>query len=150
MLKKTVVIGTEEFRKAVLEVLRETKFIVNDIENPRFERLFDGWVRDQETGLDWGPSSLEAMTNAKAQEYCKNLGGRLPSVDELQSILDRTMHNPACDKKVFKDVKPEWYWTSTKYAGNSSCSWCVSFSYGRVNFINEFNDCCVRPVRASQ
>lgn len=150
MLKKTVVIGSEEFKKAVLDVLKESKEFVNDIENPRFERLKDGWVRDHEAELDWGPGSAEGMNFTKAQEYCNSLGGRLPTVDELQTILDPSMIDPACDKNIFKDVKSEWYWTSTKYVKTSNASWCVSFYNGRVGSGSVYYNYYVRPVRASQ
>lgn len=117
---------------------------------PRFIKLPDGWIRDLNHGLDWGSSSSESMNFSEAKEYCKSVGGRMPTVDELQTILDRSMYNPTADKKVFKDVKSEWYWTSSKYAGNSSCSWCVSFFLGNVLYFFEDFDFYARPVRASQ
>lgn len=132
MIVKKVDIKSEEFRNAVLDLIRQANVFTNDIKNPRFERLRDGWIKDLELDIEWGPSSSESMNFSKAQEYCKNLGGRLPDVDELQTILDRTLYNPTCDKNIFKDVKSEYYWTSTKYMGCSNASWCVSFVNGNV------------------
>ena len=147
MIKKMVDITSKEFKEAVLKVINQCEDL---IDNLRYERLPDGWIKDHETDLEWGPSSPNSMNYAKAKEYCANLKGRLPTVDELQTILDRTLHNPTCDKKVFKDVKSEWYWTSSKYMGCDSAAWCVSFAFGNVVGIGEDVGNYVRPVRASQ
>lgn len=150
MLKRTVEINSKEFKEAVLSIFKESTKFINDIENPRYERLFDGWIKDYELGLDLGPSSSESMNYTKAQEYCKNLGGRLPTVDELNAIIDRTLYNPACDQKVFKDVKSQYYWCSDKYMGCPNAYWCVSFDNGFVSTSIECFNNYVRPVRASQ
>lgn len=151
MIKKTVVIGSEEFKNAVLAVIKQAKNIIDDIENPRFERLYDGWIKDLELGIEWGLGSSESMTFTKAEEYCKSLGGRLPTVDELNSIIDRSVHSPACDKKVFKDMKSEYYWTSDKYVASLGYRWVVGFNLGGLvlyRIEDDFN--YARPVRASQ
>jgi hypothetical protein len=142
---QVVEINSEEFKNAVLALISK----VSPFKSNRFIALPDGWIRDLTTGLDWGKSSDKAMNFNAAKEYCEKEGGRLPTVGELQTILDRSMYNPTADKNIFKDVKSEWYWTSTKYAGNSSCSWCVSFSLGNVYFILECLVSYVRAVRSS-
>ncbi len=149
---KLVDVKSEEFKKCVREIIKDASEIIKSspVRIDHFIILSDGWILDVKTGLEWGPSSDKSMNFSKSEEYCKNLGGRLPSVDELQTILDRSMHNPTADKNIFKDVKSEWYWTGTKYAGVGGASWCVSFYNGCVNAFNECNYCYVRPVRASQ
>jgi hypothetical protein len=142
-------INDQEFKDKVLEILTAA-IKVSPFKSNRFIALPDGWIRDLTTGLDWGKSSDKVMNFNDAKEYCENKGGRLPTVDELQTILDRTMYNPTADKNIFKDVKSEWYWTSTKYAGNSSCSWCVSFCGGDVGSSIEGYDYYVRAFRSSQ
>lgn len=137
---------------------------VVDINSPEFEnkvweilskkgiKMFckDGWYKDAKTQLEWGPTSSKAMNLKEANEYCEALGGRLPTVDELQTILDRTLYNPACDQKLFPDVKSEWYWSSTKYMGFSGASFVVSFGSGLVDDRYEGRKYYVRPVLASQ
>src|SRR3990167_9479923 len=98
----------------------------------RFEKLQDGWVRDLNTGLEWGPTSDQTMTHADAIAYCKKQGARLPTREELQSILDLKEYDPAVDKKAFPDTKSSWYWTSDICAWNKSYAWCVDFSSGSV------------------
>lgn len=116
----------------------------------RFKKLPDGWVRDTLVGVEWGPCSGKYLTFKQAQEYCAKLGGRLPEVNELQSLVDYTKSEPAIDKEIFPDTKSSWYWTGTEVSGCSSSAWIVSFGYGYVSSNSRGNVNYVRPVRASQ
>lgn len=117
----------------------------------RFKKLKDGWISDSLLGIEWGPSSEEYMAFKKAQTYCKKLGGRLPEVSELQSLVDYSKLSPAIDTTFFKDTKTDgWYWTGTDYAGDSGNSWMVCFYSGGVGWSYEGRNDCVRPVRPSQ
>jgi len=116
----------------------------------RFKKLDDGWVRDNLCGIEWGPSSEERMPWAKAKDYCAKLKGRLPEVNELQSLVDYSKHDPAIDKSLFPDTKSSWYWTGTKVAGGFGYAWLVTFDYGDVANSGKGDDGYVRPCRASQ
>ena len=117
----------------------------------RFKKLPDDWVRDTMVGVEWGPSSDKYLTFSQAQEYCAKLGGRLPEVNELQSLVDYTKRDPAINKDLFPDTKSSWYWTGTELAGSASSAWCVYFFYGHVLYDSVKGDGgYVRPVRASQ
>ena len=126
------------------------KSVVKKEVQERFKILPDNWIKDTVTGLEWGPSSNAYLNLELAQKYCKDNGGRLPTRQELESILDLTKHDPAIDKTIFKDTHSSYYWTSTKCAWNISCSWCVSFNDGYVDGCNVDYSIYVRPVRASQ
>ncbi len=52
----------------------------------RFEKLSDGWVRDNKTGLEWGPVCGNTLNPKKAVSMAKNAGGRLPTREELRGI----------------------------------------------------------------
>ena len=116
----------------------------------RFKKLEDGWVRDSLLGVEWGPSSTEEMTWKEAQKYCAKLEGRLPEVNELQSIVDYRKRVPAINTEIFPDTKSSWYWTATQYADVSGYAWIVSFYFGCVDSF--YKDCFgyVWPVRSSQ
>lgn len=116
----------------------------------RFTVLPDGWIKDRFLGLDWGPTSEEEMELKDAEKHCASLGGRLPTVYELQSIVDYTKENPAINEEVFKDARPYYHWSCTRTAWNKKAAWCVSFYYGCVDCYRESFGFYVRPVRASQ
>ena len=116
----------------------------------RFVKLEDGWIKDNLLGLDWGPSSDKTMNWADAKKYAIDKGGRLPTVDELSSLVDRSKRNPATDP-IFTDTKTDdYYWTGTELAGGSGGAWFVGFSSGVVGSYGEDSNGYVRPVRSSQ
>jgi len=116
----------------------------------RFKNLKDGWVRDSLLGVEWGPSSANEMDWKAAKEYCKKLGGRLPEINELQSLVDYRNYVPAINKEVFSDTKTSWYWSGTTHAGYSGYAWIVGFNGGYVSNYGKDSSYYVRPVRSSQ
>ena len=103
--------------------------------------------------LEWSPTLNDGqrMSYDDAVEACSKLGDgwRLPTVQELLSIVDYTRYRPAIDVERFPDTKSGAYWSSTPVAWASRAAWVVNFSYGdssdylRVN-LNAF----VRAVRS--
>ena len=116
----------------------------------RFEKLSDGWIKDNNLGIEWGPGSKNQMNWDKANKYCEDISARLPTREELQSLVDFDKHSPAIDTEIFPNTKSSWYWSSSPVSGYDSCAWCVVFIYGYVYGIDKGNDNYVRPVRASQ
>ena len=117
----------------------------------RFFKRPDGWVRDNLLGLDWGPSSNEQMDYADAEKHCESLGGRLPELRELHSLVDYKQSNPAINKEFFGDTKTDdYYWSKTPSLRWSNCAWVVTFYSGSVGYRNKDYTHYVCPVRASQ
>ena len=88
-------------------------------EDARFAVNSNGTVFDSKTNLTWQQEVLNETFNWKqAHEYARqlNLGGyndwRLPTVDELAGIVDKTKQKPAIDRQVFPDTLSEAFWTS--------------------------------------
>lgn len=120
-------------------------------ESPRFKKLSDGWVCDKALGIDWGPTEKKEMEWKDAKATCELLGGRLPTVKELRSLVDYEKHDPCIDTNFFPDIKCSWYWTGTECSwNNSGAAWVVFFFYGYVDYSIKDFAYYVRPVRASQ
>jgi hypothetical protein len=110
-----------------------------------------GEVVDTQTGLVWQQvSSSTGMSWADAQTYC---GGawRLPSMKELQTLVDETRIGPALDATAFADVSSASgyeYWSSTPVAGLPSAAWWfVEFEAGHSTYGDAAKLCRVRCVR---
>ncbi len=119
----------------------------------RFIDNGDNTVTDSSTGLIWTKSTVASDVNYKgATEQVEALGDgwRLPTVDELQSIVDRAKYRPAIDSEAFPDTENDCYWTSTPCAWNASARWVVYFDCGHVDDSRQYGVACVRAVRASQ
>lgn len=109
-------------------------------------------VKDNTTGLIWqAKGSPKRLTYAKAEEYVKKLGDgwRLPTVEELFCLADRTREAPAIDTDYF-ECESSWYWSSTPYAGDSDYAWIVYFGNGDSSWNGRDDGGFVRAVRPSQ
>lgn len=109
---------------------------------------------DRTTGLTWqrggseGPLSWDA-----AVSYCQDLeilttfDWRLPTILELQSIVDYGSVTPAIVEPTFKATAPR-YWSSTTSSTTASAAWFVSFSnFGSVGNQTKAASNNVRCVR---
>ncbi len=101
--------------------------------------LFGGQtIYDKSTSLLWQDSKANAklsMTYRKAQDYCsklvidKNSDFRLPTMYELQTIIDYKNYDPAI-VKGFEHVSNEAYWSSTPFADDDRVVWLIHFRKG--------------------
>lgn len=141
---------------------------------PRFQRLdaagqltqADDYVAVLETRFDlitgepvkliWDRNMLgcgrvtydEAIKLVAAHTLCGK-PARLPTIDELQALVDRTRFEPAIDP-IF-DCKPNFYWSSTPTAFSPSVyAWGVSFYDGDSDYFYQGSEAFVRAVRVSQ
>jgi hypothetical protein len=114
-----------------------------------------GVVTDSWTGLFWqalGPSS--GYTWSGANNYCAGLvlsgysDWRLPSVTELNSIVDNTRISPVVDLSVFPGTESKSYWTLTTSYFITLNAFRVSFDTGSTAYVSkESNLLKVRCVR---
>ena len=111
-------------------------------------------VHDARTGLIWSRATLSGgrrnWQHAQNAAAACTLGGfsdwRLPTVQELLSIVDYERTEPAIDP-VF-ECKDGWYWTGTPYAGSpSDYAWFVNFRGGNSGWLNQEYEGFVRAVR---
>jgi hypothetical protein len=94
-------------------------------------------VRDSRTGLTWLRRPPEELfTWPGALDYCESLDEagfddwRLPSVKELQSLVDDGRIFPAIDVEVFPGTSGV-FWSSSPSAASPGDAWSVDFDLGR-------------------
>ena len=117
----------------------------------------NGTVTDNATNLEWQDDAIgSTMTWANAVTYCDGLtldgkdDWRLPSIEELVSITDKSKVNPSINETYFKSVTSNYYWSSTTLASDSSLAWGVYFNYGYDGWYNKTSSYYVRCVRSGQ
>ena len=112
--------------------------------------------KDPLTGLEWQCRSPGEMTWLEALAYARSLelGGktdwRLPTVSELESLLDRSvLHHelrPIVRPEVpFRDALS--YWSSTTFQDGTNNAWIVMFDGAYVLSYYKSNAYHVRCVR---
>jgi len=100
-------------------------------------------VYDHQTNLTWQRCSvgqrwkeqlgcvgvIRQMTWQEAMSQATG-GWRVPSINELTSLISPTCSNPAINEEVFPDMELDklWYWTSTD---TGSSVWYVAFGTGK-------------------
>lgn len=106
-------------------------------------------VLDTQTNLVWR-SPTEGLTHAEALEYAERISRetgqvwRVPTVEELASLVDRSRRDPS---SAFPDMPSAVFWSSSPYVGHSNYAWDVDFDYGYVNVSNRDDYSAVRLVR---
>jgi len=91
-----------------------------------------------------------------AATYCADLTRgdysdcRLPTIDELMYIADRSKRYPAIDTAYFQNVASRYYWSSTTVVDYEYFAWNVSFYNGYDNWRNKSSSYYVRCVRPGQ
>ena len=112
-------------------------------------------VHDSVSGLMWQDNSVvesrevlhgEAITHCTKLSLAGHDDWRLPTVHELQSIVDLTRYNPAI-QRGFHYVASESYWSSTPYADDKVRAWNVDFKSGSTQNSRHSYDFYVRCVR---
>lgn len=95
-------------------------------------------------GMDSGNQNgaSTAYTWANALNYCNGTltkkppvlpagkTWRLPNINELKSIVDRSQMNPAMDTSILSIGGGDYFWSSSTVASNAAAAWTVNFFYG--------------------
>ena len=129
----------------------------------RFELVMnDEAVLDRETGLVWQRTTSDTTQSwYDAQLYSYDLiinnrkGWRLPTEDELATLLDTTQSDPMLpDGHLFTNVKHEMrdaYWSSTTCSENTDNAWNIYFWDALIS-VNDKSGSrhYVRAVRSGQ
>lgn len=105
------------------------------------------WTVKETTRLNWkkAAAAVQKLDTAGFTDW------RLPTVEELFMLADRTKYSPAIDTAYFPDCKSDWYWTSTAAASSpGGYAWGVGFNDGYAYWLSQDSAYLVRAVRASQ
>ncbi len=112
-------------------------------------------ILDTSTNLMWqddGDANTLTKNWNDAISYCeaKSLGGyndwKLPNLNELYNIANRSIFNPAIDS-TFQSIVNSYYWSSTTVASDTSYAWGVYFDRSNDIRLDTTNTHYVRCVR---
>jgi len=95
-------------------------------------------VLDTTTQLLWQDASINknaSVTYKEARNYCRHLqihkhkNFRLPTLTELQSLVDYSNYKPAI-LDGFQYVENTTYWTTTPFVDEKDAVWTINFEKG--------------------
>jgi len=112
-------------------------------------------VWDGITDLQWQDDSSvtsEEMSQTDAIAYCAAMdlngtGWRLPTVVELQTIVDYREAGAVKIDATFESTDDEMYWTSTQSVSDTTQAWSTEFALGQSSAYDKDKDYFVRCVR---
>ncbi len=113
-------------------------------------RLIDGeyrhlvWPRHESTKRY---SHKDAIAAAAAVTVGGWTDWRLPTVEELATLPDRSRFNPAIDTDYFSS-NGAWFWSSTADASDPAYAWLVHFYNGYVGYGPRSDSGFVRACRS--
>jgi hypothetical protein len=115
------------------------------------------WKRCVE-GQQWdgntcnGSSGFFTALQAAAirQDFAGRTDWRLPTEDELLSLVDYTASRPAANSTIFPAAPLAPLWSKSIAASENGSAWFVSFGQGEAGFLSSTNLFPVRLVRSVQ
>lgn len=143
-----------------------TKFTKLDKDSNCLDLAAVSWcmVKDNLTGLVWEVKTLDDSIHCKDTVFNwkkadkmfipringEKFGGfsdwRLPTTNELLSIVDKDLENPSIDINFFPNTAPSYYWSSVEHVLSDNLIWCVKFSYGLDIFSDKTYEYYVRVL----
>ena len=164
--QKSIFVGAETSVKISLnlnewEPTPSYRKILRQKDIPKFRRWkrSGSVVKDTKLGLMW-QDNREAKTTKKtwknAKRYCRNLSlagysdWRLPSYNELLTIVDYDRYDPAIIPLFTNVTSNNGYWSSSECVPVAKYAWQVYFYNGYANDDSKSNEYFVRCVRGRQ
>lgn len=135
----------------------------------RFKPGEAGIVADRQTGLSWmrcalgqdwngadctgtpakypWAGALDAVDKFNRQGgYGGHADWRLPTLKELESIVEHQCYDPACNLEIFPATPITGFWTTSPHASHNHAM-LIHFKYGKEYMGNKNQDWALRLVR---
>ncbi len=110
----------------------------------------DGSIHDKDNEYDWHKAQSVFIAELNATGFGGFSDWRLPTIEELSSIVDNERDNPAIDTAYFPNTRPAEYWSATTSDREPNYAWCVCFGSGSLGGDYKSYSYYVRAVRGGQ
>lgn len=165
MNKKIFKLSTLAFTVAAILNTPAFAAFVNSIDG--FTNNGDGTVTDTKTGLVWQACAVGQTFNKSTgscdgaaekynydealkitSDFAGKADWRVPTLAELNSIVDLKRNNPVVNKSLFPNPPADNFWSSLLFVGNNYDAWVVNFQNGSSSSQGKsYNQNYIRLVR---
>lgn len=107
------------------------------------------FVNPTQEQVDAATNTAGYIAAVNAAKLCGYSDWRLPTANELQTMVDRSVAfpGPTVDSTWFPNTQQKGHWTSTGYAADASYAWDIDFYQGVVSYGYRYSNYHVRLVR---
>ena len=107
------------------------------------------FVNPTQEQVNAATNTVGYIAAVNAAKLCGHSDWRLPTANELQTIVDRSVAfpGPTVDGTWFPNTQQKGHWTSTGYAADASYAWDIDFYQGVVSYGYRYSNYHVRLVR---
>ena len=137
--------------------VRAVRGSMSGYELSRFVNNMNGTITDTLTGLMWQDDGQntrmtweDSITQLNDLILADHTDWRMPTREELRSIVDYSRITPSNYVNDFSIKWPENYWTSTAHPFQDNHIWCIHFYNGNDNYQSKNNQYFSRAVRGGQ
>jgi Protein of unknown function (DUF1566) len=133
----------------------------------------DGTITDKKTKLTWKKCSEAQLWNsntgecdgianaytwqealaqvplANSDRFAEKTDWRLPSFQELASLVETQCSEPSINLSIFPGTSPEVFWSASSYGSKSDFAHYVNFNIGQISASNKTETYLVRLVRGA-
>jgi len=110
--------------------------------SPSFALIWNNTTSSKQIKKNW--TDANAFCESLSLDHTK---WRLPSIKELQTIIDLNSYDPSVQNKFKNSTKSSLYWSSTESASNPKRAWSVDFYHGTTTYWSKTNLCYIKCVR---
>jgi len=143
--------------KSKLMYVRAVRGSMTGYELSRFVNNMNGTITDTLTGLMWQKDDSqnpltweEAITQFNDLLLADHTDWRMPTREELRSIVDYSRITPSIYINQFPNTVLGNYWTSTAHPFQENHIWCIHYYNGTDNYQSKNNQYFSRAVRGGQ
>ncbi|MDL2230335.1 DUF1566 domain-containing protein [Alistipes sp. OttesenSCG-928-L06] len=82
----------------------------------------------------------------KATKWCREKGGKLPSIKQLMTIHEHRPEINAMLKRAKKETLNGWYWSEREHPRDAVSAWYVGVGYGNTAWTDKYTFYYTRAV----
>lgn len=95
-------------------------------------------------------NTADYVTLINVMALCGYTDWRMPSPNELQSLVDFNVAVPTIDATYFPNTQSGYYWSANNFSPSPASAWGVNFGSGAISSSNKTLNGYVRLVRGAQ